>query len=81
MESFRVISAAGILPVQSLAALCLAPLLLQSLYVTPAKPFILYFPERLPAIHLEGLPASDVAYRLDKSQTENSPSLYNIMPT
>jgi hypothetical protein len=73
MESFRVISAAGILPVQSLAALCLAPLLLQSLYVTPAKPFILYFPERLPA--------SDVAYRLDKSQTENSPSLYNIMPT
>ena len=33
----------------------------QTLSVTPKKPFILYFPERPPAIILEGLPAMCLA--------------------
>jgi len=38
-------------------------------HLMPMEPFISYFPERLPVILLAGLPASGVAYRLNKSQT------------
>jgi hypothetical protein len=34
------------------------------------KAFILYFSERLTAVSLAGMPASGVAYRLNKSQTK-----------
>jgi len=57
MKSFRLVSAAKSLPHQSLAALRLVPSLLQSFSVTPMEVLIRYFPERLPAICLAGLPA------------------------